>query len=200
MRIHWLVVLIVVALTCSSRAGGAGERTASPDGKLIAFVKPTPDKLVDTASEVTEATEIWTSEPNGANARLWLRGKSAENPEEALAGFAGLQFSPDGTKIYFLSLAWVTSGAVHVLDLRTGKEEFVCPGNSLEVIHEGEYKGDLMVRQHLYFLGGGSFDWLWLLRPNGEEIGPIAADDEDDDGPESSFRKMYMPNSLTHRE
>ena len=152
MRIHWLVVLIVVALTCSSRAGGAGERTASPDGKLIAFVKP------------------------------------AENPEEALADFARLQFSPDGTKIYFLSLAWVTSGGVHVLDLRTGKEEFVCPGNSLEVIHEGEYKGDLMVRQHRYFLGGGSFDWLWLLRPNGEEIGPIAADDEDDDGFEDEIK------------
>ncbi len=189
----WIPVLLVAI---SAFAEEQSSRTISPDGRLIAFVKSTPDNIVATGSGDEEATEIWTSKPDGANARMWLRGRTADATEETLANFRALQFSPDGTKIYFLSSAAATSGAVHMLDLDSGTESYVCPGNSLEVIYEGEYKGYLMVAQHRYFMGGGSYDWLWLLRPNGEAVEPIAGEGGSADDAEQHFREIYTPNSI----
>jgi hypothetical protein len=31
----------------------------------------------------------------------------------------------------------------------------------------------LIVNQHRYFLGGGSYDWYWVFSPNGKEEGPL---------------------------
>ena len=76
-------------------------------------------------------------------------------------------------------------GAVHVLDLSTKKEQFVCAGNSLEVIRSGEHKDCLLVQQHRYFIGGGSYDWFWLLRPDGKEVGPVGEETE-------NFKEMYL--------
>jgi len=84
-----------------------------------------------------------------------------------------------------VSPAWTTSGAVHVVNTTNGKERFVLAGNDLEVIHSGEYRDHLLVSQHRYFVGGGSYDWYWLFRPDGEEVGPVGEDPE-------NFRSMYM--------
>jgi len=84
-----------------------------------------------------------------------------------------LCFSPDGTDLYFISSAWVVSGALHVVNVRTGRERFVDAANSVEVVRSGEYAGHLIVNQHRYFLGTGSFDWYWLLDPKGREVGPV---------------------------
>lgn len=161
----------------------------SPDGKQRAFVRSTPDILVETAMDQEEATEIWTARPDGGDARLRLRGHFGSAPQNTLAGFSDLQFSPDGRQLFFLSAAWVTSRAIHVLDLGTGTEKYVCPGNSLEVIQRGEYAGHLMVSQHRYLLGGGSYDWLWLLTPEGKEIGPISMDGDDE--ATHNFKEIY---------
>jgi len=162
----------------------------SPDGKLRAFVRSTPDILVETAlSDSSEATEIWTSSPDGGDARLQLRGHFGPAPENTLANITNLQFSPDGRQLFFLSTAWVTSRAIHVLDLATGTEKYVCDGNSLEVIQRGEYAGHLMVMKHRYFIAGGSYDFIWLLTPEGKEVGPIS--DFDDDAAILRFKELY---------
>ena len=95
-------------------------------------------------------------------------------------------------------MAWATSGAVHSIDLQSGKKRFVCPGNSLEIIPEGEYKGNLMVGQHRYFIAGGSYDWLWLIQPDGQTVGAIAPDDEAGPELEKAFRELYVPASIDH--
>jgi len=46
------------------------------------------------------------------------------------------------------------------------------------VVTSGEYKDCLLVQQHKYFVGGGSYDWFWLLRPDGKEVGPVGEDTE----------------------
>lgn len=33
------------------------------------------------------------------------------------------------------------------------------------------------MEQHHYFIGGGSYDWLYVVTPNGEEVGPLGARD-----------------------
>ena len=40
-------------------------------------------------------------------------------------------------------------------------------------------------RQHRYFIGGGSYDWYWLLKPDGKEVGPVGEDTE-------NFKTTYL--------
>lgn len=149
----------------------------SPDGRTIAFIRGTPADSVRGVIGSLEATSLWTMGVDGSGARMRLQGKSAEIAGQLLAELQAPRFSPDGQRIYFLSAAWATSGAVHVLDLSTGSERFLMAGNSLDVVPSGEYAGFLMVSQHRYFLAGGSYDWYWLFSPEGEEVDPIGEDE-----------------------
>ena len=36
-----------------------------------------------------------------------------------------------------------------------------------------QYRDDIAVSQHRYFVFGGSYDWVWLFSPTGREIGPV---------------------------
>jgi WD40-like Beta Propeller Repeat len=49
-------------------------------------------------------------------------------------------------------------------------------GNDIRVVPAGEYKDCLLVQQHRYFIGGGAYDWYWLFRTDGKEIGPLGED------------------------
>jgi dipeptidyl aminopeptidase/acylaminoacyl peptidase len=168
------------------------ERNLSPDGRFVASVRPTPGRLIDTALGDMEATELWISRVDGSEARMLVRGVYSDSPKKTIAGISAPRFSPDGRRIYFLSSAWITSRAIHVIDVKSGREHFLCAGNSLEVIPRGKYTGHLIVNRHRYFLGGGSYDWFWLLTPEGKEIDPIASGNEYS---LESFRKMYIPSS-----
>lgn len=159
-------------------AGLDGEPRLSPDARTVAFVRGTPGDSVDTALGREEATALWIIGVDGGGARMLVRGRSADSPERTLARFQSPQFSPDGRRIYFLSSAWATSGAVHAVEMASGGERFVAPGNSLEVVPSGEYAGHLLVSQHRYFLAGGSYDWVWLLTPDGAEVGPVGESEE----------------------
>ncbi|MCH1923036.1 hypothetical protein L9G15_26855, partial [Shewanella sp. A3A] len=79
--------------------------------------------------------------------------------------FERVQFSADGRLVYFVTPAWATSGAVHVVDTTNRKVRFIVPGDGLHVMHTGEYRDHLLLSQHRYFLGGGSYDWIWLFSP-----------------------------------
>ncbi|HET7234270.1 MAG TPA: hypothetical protein VFJ16_29930 [Longimicrobium sp.] len=168
-------------------SGMVRDARLSPDGRTIAYVDGTPDRLIAAAGEATQATELKTIGVDGRNARVLVRGRPSESPREVLADFMSPRFSPDGRRIYFLSSGWATSGAVHAVDVATGREWFVVPGNSLEVVRSGEYAGHLLVSQHRYFLVAGSYDWLWLFTPDGREVGPVG----EDEGAAEEFREMY---------
>ncbi|WP_148289676.1 hypothetical protein [Ideonella sp. B508-1] len=169
--------------------GVSVQKVYAPDHRSFAFIRHTPEVLIDTGIGELEAAEIWTSRSDGSDAKLLLRGRPGKTPQETLAELSEIQFSPDGRQLFFLSAAWTTSGAVHVVQVDSGEEHFVCPGNSLEVIQRGKYAGYLMVRQHRYAMGGGSYDWLWLLTPEGKDVAPISMDD---DAATEMFRKMYV--------
>jgi hypothetical protein len=139
----------------------------SPDGRRVVFVRGggRPDGR--------GPSELWMVDARGGGERRLLAERPSDEPRENLTAFLAPQFAPDGREVYFLVTAWVTSGAVHALDLATGRVRYVCPGNSLEVVPRGEYAGHLMVTQHRYFVGGGSYDWYWLVTPDGRDVGPL---------------------------
>ena len=148
----------------------------SPDGKWVVFVRSLPGQKIQTSTDEVEASELWQISANGKEPTVLVRCREGEKMENSIAGFASLQFSSDGRLVYFVTPAWVTSGAVHVVDTTNGKERFVMAGNDLTVLHSGEYRDHLLLAQHRYFVGGGSFDWYWLFRPDGKEVGPVGED------------------------
>ena len=170
------------SLTSSGRDSAA---VLAPDGKWVAFVRKVEGKKIATGSDEVEPTELWQVRVDGKEPTMLLRCRESEKVESLIAGFDNLQFSTNGKLLYFVTPAWATSGAVHVIDTTNRKERYLFPGNDLRVVTAGEYKDCLLVQQHRYFIGGGSYDWFWLLRTDGKEVGPVGEDT-------STFEATYL--------
>ena len=161
------------ALTSSGRDSNP---VLAPDGKWVAFVRKVDGKKIATGSDEVEPSELWQVRVDGKEPSALVRCRDSEKMESVIGAFENLQFSTNGKLLYFVTPAWATSGAVHVADTTNGKERYLFPGNDLKVVTSGEYKDCLLVQQHRYFVGGGSYDWFWLLRTDGKEIGPVGED------------------------
>jgi len=158
--------------------GRDSQPSLSSDRRRIAFVRSTPGRTIQTSLGDTEATELWLVDIAGKYPELLVSGKEDPDPKKSLADFSSPQFSPDGRRIYFMSVGWVTSGAVHVVDIQSKRESFVSPGNTLDVIQKGKYRGYLIAQKHKYFFRAkvGSYDHYWLLTPNGKVIRRIGGE------------------------
>jgi hypothetical protein len=172
-------------LTNSGRDSGP---VLSPDGRWVVFVRAVPGKEISTGSGDVPAAELWQISASGKDPTRLVAPRAAEDMKNVIATFENVQFSSDGRLVYFVTPAYATSGAVHVVDTTNGKEHFVMSGNGLEVIPKGEYRDCLLVQQHRYFLGGGSFDWFWLFRPDGKDIGPVGEDT-------ANFNELYVSDA-----
>lgn len=153
----------------------------SPDGEQIVFIRGTPGSTVETPTVVEiEKTELWIIRTDGKDARLLLRGGTRQNSNGVpMADFKSPQFAPNGQSIYFLSMAAVVTDLAYAIDLKSDQLREICGANSLLVVRKGTYAGDLVVTQHRYFIGGGSYDWAWLVDSEGKDIGPLG-DPRDD--------------------
>jgi len=88
----------------------------------------------------------------------------------------------------------VTSKAVHAVDVASGKEWYVAPGNTLEVIPRGQFAGCLLVAQHRYRQDqSGSYDWIWILAPDGREVGRVADDSDNADTQLADWKRANIP-------
>lgn len=165
----------------------------SPDGRWIVFVRALPGKKIGTGIGDIDAAELWQINASGKEPTLLVAPREAENMQNVIANFQDVQFSSDGRYVFFVTPAYATSGAVHVVDTTNRKERFLMAGGGLEVIHSGEYRDCLLVAQHRYFVGGGSYDWSWLFRPDGKEIGPVGED-------ATNFKELYYPDEKKPRK
>jgi len=169
-------------------AGGRdGYPVLAPDGRHVVFQRQVAGKAIADCSASGDAAapvELWIADADGRAAHRLLALHSEKDVARTVCAFDNAQFSPDGQRLYFETPAWATSGAIHVYDFQTGRERFLMPGNSLTVLtscHYAPYQGDLIVSQHRYFLFSGSYDWSFLFRPDGKEVGPLGDGDFSED-------------------
>ncbi len=156
-----------------------GKAVLSPDGKSVAYVRSYDDPKHE-FGDPDEKCELWLTDIEGKSPRLLLQNKvGGDSEEKRLAYFNNLIFTPDGKSLYFLSAAWVTSNAVHLLDLATLQEHFVTDSDSIRLVTRGKYAGYLVAMKHKYFKHGGSYDYYWLVNPKGREIKRVAKDERE---------------------
>ena len=147
----------------------------SPNKKLIAFIRKSNKIIPESCDiDVKYGSEIWLYDlSTKKEKRLVKNNFECDKPKKQIVDPRDLLFSPDNKTLYFMTAAWTTSGAVHGVYVDNSKERFIIDGNGIEIVLKGDYSGYLIVNQHRYFIGGGSYDWYWLVNPNGKEEGPI---------------------------
>jgi hypothetical protein len=176
--------IIVLNGKAITSGGHDSDPVLSPDGKRVVFLRKVGAPLSDCWANLAEAdnVELWAANADGTGARRLLRIKPDNDMKKTICGFQNAQFSSDGHLLYFETPAWTTSGAVHVYDFRAGKEHFVVDSNGMQVLSkcsEPDYRDKLIVTRHEYFVFGGSYDWPWLISPEGKNLGLVGGENVD---------------------
>lgn len=160
----------------------------APNGNYVVYTRQGRGRMLhgyDASQECStepRPDELRQINVDGTGDKLLLKGRKGDAKHQ-LCDFRQKQFSADGRRLYFLTPAWTTSGALHVFDMRSGDERFVLPANDVLVLNfcPNKYKDDLVVLAHRYFALGGSYDWYWLYDATGkEQIGPLGPFDTPD--------------------
>ena len=149
----------------------------SPDKHHVVFLRKSAKQLPKQCQGLIEdknGHQIWVVNTQEQKPRLLVNQNfTCDKASIMVLDPLDLTFSPDSKTLYFLTYAWTTSAALHSVNLNDGQERYLVPANSLHVVKKGEYKGSLILNQHRYFIGGGSYDWYWLFSPEGKEVGPL---------------------------
>jgi hypothetical protein len=170
-----------------TRSGRDADAVLAPDGKTVAFTRvgnPRSSGMQGDCKSGAQADELRRIRVDGGGDELLVRGQEGKDPKESLCEFRRKQFSSDGRMLYVLTPAWATSGALHAYDTRDKKLGFVMPANDVIVLSackSQEYRDNLVVQQHRYFVVAGSYDWYWLYDRTGKrEKGPLGDYDGDE--------------------
>ena len=154
----------------------------SSDGQNVYFLRKSTEEAYlsvgspeDYPGEQILADQLWRYDLHSGKEILLVPDKRSSDLKDVVAHIHDdfIKESTDGKLIYFITSAWAVSGAIHVVNVDGSGHKFLMPGNEIHIVQEGEYKGHLLVQQHRYFVGAGSYDWFWLFTPEGKEIGPV---------------------------
>jgi hypothetical protein len=153
----------------------------SSDKKEVVFLRDYGDVIDD-----SKLNQIWIVNLGSLKEECILKAgkissKHATIPKSYTDAFGSkldqidkVIFSNNSNTIYFLSNAWVTSGAIFSFDRKKSKLTFLTSGNSLDIISKGNFKYDLIVNKHKYNPQGGSYDFYYIINPNnGKELKTI---------------------------
>jgi dipeptidyl aminopeptidase/acylaminoacyl peptidase len=158
----------------------------SSNKKMIAFIRVGNNmipKECDGDTETKYGDQIWIYDVSTKKEYLLVANNFECNvPEKQIVDPKDLLFSPDDKILYFMTSAWTTSGALHGVKIENKEQYYIAPANTFSIVTKGQDKGYLIVYQHRYFIGGGTYDWYWLISPNGKEEGPL--------GPEITQEQM----------
>ncbi len=166
----------------SEAAGGAEKTTAgespkkvySQDRKMFAYIETSKD-MVPTGCGDAPADVIYFSEAPGNTPYPLFKKAAKVATHQAIGdiyigGIEGMDFSSDGKELYFLCAAYAVSGAVLAIDLHSKGIRYVVDANSLEVVKDGKWKGNLIVQRHKYKKEGGAYEIRCVVSPQGKEL------------------------------
>ncbi len=175
LRTHGLFKKKEQAIAQLTQGAKDTDRILSPDGKWIAYVKKSnyivPNNCFYFMAKGDHGDEIWIADLTKMKDRLLVADHfSCNNVTKVILDPHHLEFSPDSKTLYFETSAWVVSGAIHAVDINGKNLRFVTDGGEYRIVQDGHYKGDLIVNQHRYHDGGGSYNWDWLFTPSGKQI------------------------------
>ena len=153
--------------------GRDGEPDLSPDGQWVVFVRGVSGPQISGPLGDVDPNEIWIVGTDGQHARRLVRSEGCKPRGCTLSGLSRPQFALDGKGIFFETQCAVVSHCIHYLELRTELRKEIGGGTFLHVIRDGPQRGNLLVIKHKYFLCGGSYDWWWVVKPDGSEVGAL---------------------------
>ncbi len=161
------------AVRTLTHSGLDRDASASPDGRRVAFIRA----YAESGADGTERTELRVVASAGGVERVLARSGEACGQNPRLDGLSHPQFLADGRRIVFESRFVATSDSVQLVTTDGRACRYIAAANDLQVVRGGEYRDALILSQHRYFLGGGSYDWYWLFDAEGREVGPIGDDE-----------------------
>jgi hypothetical protein len=155
--------------------GRDGEPDLSPDKQWIVFVRSVSGPKISGPTGDVDPNEIWIIRVDGQQARQLVRSEGCEPPPGGcpLSGLRRPQFADDGNGIFFETGCAVVTDCIYHLDLRSAVRKEIGGGSFLHVIRDGPQRGNLLVIKHKYFMCGGSYDWWWVIKPDGLEVGAL---------------------------
>jgi len=165
------------AVTTNARSLDAA---LSPDGQTVAYTQREEAPAPEAADIVFTSLHLFDRRTR--KDRLLLAPTPDDELTKDLKSFHQPTWSLDGGFVYVMASAWVTSDAIHQVNVRTGAHRYVIDGNSLAVIRNGPWRGFLLVSRHLYHPAPeyGAYDPTFVVRPDGQvmmEV-PDSADDD----------------------
>jgi hypothetical protein len=128
-------MMCFVATACTMTSGHAAEGLSFATGRVAGT---DPDGQPNTAIYDRRA---------GTPGNLLVAPRPSGEPKENLTGFSHLSPSPDGGTLYFQAHAWVTSDAIHKIDLSTRKVSFVTDGDITCVLKIGRFRHDSLLER-----------------------------------------------------
>ena len=152
-----------------SATGKFKQAALAPDYRTVAFI----EVLVEgTPAYDDTRTQLWIADGPTGKARILFKPRPADDRKANMAALWNPVFSLNGGFVYDESEAWVTSAAIHQINVKTGAEKYVVDGSIHALVRTGPYRGYLLVQRHLYPKNPeeGAYDEVHLIRPDGKFI------------------------------
>lgn len=150
-----------------TQGGGFVQPRLSPDGKIAVFIKIVKE---GEPGNDEARTSLWLADVRTGKSWQLLASSPSNEMTANLAAMWKPQFSPDGKVVYVMAEAWVTSSAIHGIDIASGRHRFIIDGELLNVETTGKYPGYLLVRKRRYLPGPdyGTDYPLFYISPDGK--------------------------------
>lgn len=162
-----------------SAPGKFKQAALAPDDRTVAFI----EILVEgTPAYDDTRTQLWIADGQTGQARVLFKPRPADDRKANMAALWNPIFSLNGGFVYVESEAWVTSAAIHQINVKTGAARYVVDGSIHALVRTGRYRGHLLVRRHLYPENAedGAYDEVHLIRPDGKFVRRIEGSKDGD--------------------
>lgn len=152
--------------------GAIRDATISPGARSVAVAIAGADRDSDRIA-IVEAADPQPKE---------LAKLAAWSQDGDPVSISRVRFSLEGGYLYAEISRWPTSNAIVQFSLSRAEGRLVIDGNGLRVMRSGPWRGFLLVSRHQYKPEGGSYDPVFVVRPDGHVQMMVPGTDVDETG------------------